>query len=363
MRWLLVSLAACNYAPTPGGTTPGDDASGVDAPASVACFGTFGKVCVPVLPTEAFSLSGGSTTITTDILASCVQTAVGTTVTGCLIVGTTITIDGSLVGIGARPLILLATEGSISITTAGVLDVASRDAMTRGAGANPLGLCDGGTAPTTGTSAGGAGGSLAGRGGNGGTGTLAGTGGVPNPEGIPTTLRGGCQGALGGNPAAALAGGNGGGAVLLIATMTIRVDGAINASGEGGDGGLTDLSVNRGGAGGGSGGMIVFDALQLAITGRVMAQGGAGAEGNTPGPSGSGLTGGRGEDPMTTGTAAVGGRGGGGQNGGDGATDNTGENGDNGSVTSGGGGGGGAGMIKNVSAQTTNTGTVTPPLR
>jgi hypothetical protein len=79
---------------------------------------------------------------------------------------------------------------------------------------------------------GGAGGSF---GGTGGTGAPAGggTGGQPAAATTPTTLRGGCAGQNGAGGGGG-ARGRGGGAVYLIASSSITVTNAINASGSAG---------------------------------------------------------------------------------------------------------------------------------
>jgi hypothetical protein len=357
MRWLLVCLAACSYSPerSSGGGDDGPDTP--DGATGSFCFGQFASVCLATLPTVPFTIGGGDNTVTTDTPCE-VTTTESTIMNACVVAGTTITIDGRLTGIGSRPLILLATEGSILIPAGGTVDVSShRTAAARGAGANPIGGCAGGMAATG--SGGGAGGSFGGLGGEGGTGNNAGAG-AANPIEVPTTLRGGCPGGAGGTPIGSMDGGDGGGGVLLIAT-SIMVDGSINASGEGGLGGSGANTIPRGGAGGGSGGMIVFDASMLIVGANagVMAQGGGGGESSAVAISGN--PGGE-PDPAFVGQPAAGGFGAASsaQNGGNGGTTGAGDPGFNGVTTNGGGGGGGTGLIRNLAAQSQITGTIVP---
>ncbi len=351
---LALCLAACSYSPAPNVLVDGaPDDTNTDGDPGAHCFGSSDKVCLVTLPDGPFDLNGGMNTITTDITTNCAPTTIESTITACVIAGTSIQIDGTLIGVGSRPLVLVATNGSIVVS--GTLDVASHRDEMPGAGADPGVGCGGGTPPSG--ASGGAGGSLGGLGGIGGDGS-GGSGGMPGPVIATSTLRGGCAGVRGGASPGVVGGGPSGGAVLLIANgIGIAGTGTINASGRGGDGGanLND-GVRRGGSGGGSGGMIVFDAPSLMIDGTVMAQGGAGGEGNDVNDIGD-----VGDDPSAAGVAAVGGSGCQGGNGGVGGTDDAGSKGTNASSDGGGGGGGGAGIIRVIGgASIPSTGTVVP---
>jgi hypothetical protein len=353
----LAVISACSYSPSAGvAADSGSEPDGMpDSAPNVNCFGQFGTVCLQALPTGAFTIGNTTSTVTTDIVASCDPVTNDTNVAGCVLSGTSITIDGTLLGVGAKPLILIATEGPIIIEE--LVDVAShRTPAQRGAGSNPLGLCTGGVAPTGGS--GGAGGSLVGTGGEGGGGE-GGSPSTPNTMTIPADLRGGCAGTLGGNPVGALAIGGGGGAVWLISKVGITVSGRINASGAGGEGGAGDVSASHGGAGGGSGGMIVFDApmLEVTQTGVVAAVGGAGGAGNVvAAPGGDG-----GEVNLDFATLPPMGGQAGFASGGPGGTTGNGGAGSTNLGAAAGGGGGGAGFIR-AFGTVQNTGTVVPPV-
>lgn len=281
---LALVFGACSYSPDPSAAGSSDDApvdTEPDGPVNANCFGRLGTICLNFLPTGAYSIGPTTNTTTTDIFASCHELTSDSNITGCVLAGTSVTIDGNLIGIGSRPLILIATEGPI-IVDANV-DVSShRDPIARGAGADPLGQCEGEV--TASGLGGGAGGSLVGNGGAGGSGAT-GTGATANTPGIPATLRGGCAGTLGGNPTTSTGGGGGGGAIWLISKQGITISGTINASGAAGEGGPNNDGLAHGGGGGGSGGMIVLDApaIEITATGVVLAVGGGGGGSNTVG--------------------------------------------------------------------------------
>ncbi|MCK5797657.1 MAG: hypothetical protein KAI47_10765, partial [Deltaproteobacteria bacterium] len=89
-------------------------------------------------------------------------------------------------------------------------------------------------------------------------------------------LFGGCSGGSGaGADGDGGLGGGGGGALHLAANDTITISGAINAGGGGGDGGHEGAA----GGGGGGGGKIVLEAVQIVVTGKLTANGGAGGAG------------------------------------------------------------------------------------
>lgn len=274
----------------------------------------------------------------------------------CVIVAPTINITQAITTRGGKPLVLLAT-GEMSIS--GSL-IASSTFGRRGPGANPL-TCVRGNAGVS-TSAGGAGGTFATPGGNGGA-ADNGFGGVAQAvSGSPLTeLAGGCPG---GNTATTN-GGDGGGVIYLIAGSTITLSGALlDASGERGRRGTTEL----GGGGGGSGGLIVLDAPMIAIAQSiVVANGGGGGGGGGTNEAG---TDGMERNLGLTDYAALGGVGGslGGGAGGAGAdldsNGTTGEAYTEGTTAGGGGGGGGHGHIKLFGTETIDTASVfSPPLQ
>lgn len=367
-----VAVAACGSVQSPatgidaGGTDAG---SGMDAaPAGDAslCFGTFSRLCLQALPTQALMISQ-ATAIDTSSSSMCVATTSGGDY--CVIAATDITIAMPLRATGSRPLVLLATGG---ITTGAVIDVGSHRGATPelGAGADPAG-CPAGTPPDA-SIGGGAGGSFAGQGGFGGTGVH--DGGAPGAKTTSiTSLRGGCPGQTGldSQGAMSLAGGtkgHGGGAVYLIAGTQIQVLGGISAGGEGGVGGARSTGPGGGGGGGGSGGMIVLEAPAITGGSSISANGAGGGQGANPGSSAA--VPGNGQDASTF-AAAAGGTGGGGPQGGAGASGvvaGPGTGGGNGDQIDsddagigGGGGGGGAGLV--LAPATANLGTsVSPPL-
>lgn len=336
---VLATICACSYAPQPNAPEPDGPTpdTAIDTPPNANCFGQLGTVCLGALPSGPYTL-GGPTEVNSDIAAFCESATADSNVMGCVVSGTSVTIDAELIGKGVLPLIIIATEGEIVVDD--LIDVSSRRMPPRrGAGANPLGLCNS-VAPTGGH--GGAGGSSVGLGGGGGGG-LGGTAAMTNTAGEPTGLRGACNGTPGGTQIGQPAG-TGGGAVWLISKVGIRINGRINASGAGGEGGAGDAGGGvHGGAGGGAGGMIVLDApsVMIATSGVVAALGGGGGGGNN-----GGTKGGDGNEadldlPLVgplggNGAVGLGGTGGTTANGTDGS----------GSSQSGCGGGGGAGFIR-----------------
>ncbi len=339
---VLVLVSACSYSPG-AGTAPADSAepddTAPDMQVNANCFGQFGTVCLAGLPTQELAIGNTESTIVTDVLANCEAITNDSNVNGCVVSGTSVTIDGTLIGTGGKPLILIATDGPLIVQR--LLDVSSHGEV-RGAGANPTGACTGATIAEG--AAGGAGGSLGGTGGGGGAG-VGGAATTAAPGGVPASLRGGCPGRLGGTPMSSTAGGSGGGAIWLISNERIVINGVVNASGAGGQGGPGDPLANHGGAGGGSGGMIVLDApiVEISATGVVMATGGGGGGGNAS--AFSGLDGDD-PDPMNPDDPADGGTGVGGDSGGDGGTTGNGGNGDSEAGSTGCGGGGGTGYIR-----------------
>jgi hypothetical protein len=345
--------------------------AGVDAPtdAQDLCYGTgIVKICLDAAPTEAINIVDAKAIDTGDV-NMCSATKSGAA-GYCVIVGTTITIDNTVRGVGSKPLVFLASD-SITSSATGIVDVGSyrlrlAGAPETGAGADPA-TCPAGTLPTT-LGGGGAGGSFAGTGGagaggdgmnNGGT---AGTAIVAFPD-----LRGGCAGQDGhaATPGDRGLRGHGGGAVYFIAGNKIELAGDVKAGGEAGGGGVANQA---GGGGGGSGGMIGFDAPTITVTGSLIANGGSGAEGCSNG----GARGIAGTDATTLAAATFalvnqasnsGGNGGNGSAvaaGGPGLPGLPGDGSGN-EPGGGGGGGGGAGLIK--APATANLGTKVSPAR
>jgi hypothetical protein len=357
LRWCwLVTLAACGFRSPAGGggddgggggddAAPVDGSSKLDAPAdtgSSLCFGSFVRVCLRDAPSSPIMVNSGDT-VTYNTQTNSTDCVVTTPDVGaCVVAATSISVNGTIRGMGPRPLVLLATD-SITINSNGVIDVASRrDGPNLGAGANPPSRCQTGTDPTERT--GGWGGSNASKGGDGNEagGPNSSGGKAANALPRPTALFGGCAGGKGASGSGGN-GGAGGGAIDLIAAAIV-INGTVNASGAGAKG-ASDNGAGGGGAGGG--GLIVLDAMSVTINGsaKVFAQGGGGGEGGRPGDDGN-----DGADPATPGQAAAGGSGAGtGGDGGAGATTGNGGNGgDDSGITpddGGGGGGGGRGFI------------------
>ncbi|HEY0255730.1 MAG TPA: hypothetical protein VGC41_29575, partial [Kofleriaceae bacterium] len=236
-----------------------------DAPApDVTCFGTgIGKTCFmnTDVPTQPVSIT---TAIDTD--GAMCSTVVKDDPPWCVIAGTDVLLTGTINVTGSKPLVLVATTGTLSINNA--LDLASHRGGQTGAAAASGAACDAGTPPNN--NGGGAGGSYGAKGGTGGN-----NGGTPGNT-KTVDLRGGCAG-QDGKSGTFGKGGAGGGAVYLIATTKIVVGGSINASGASGSAGVTG---NAGGGAGGSGGFIGLDSPIVMNGGAIFANGGGGAEGS-----------------------------------------------------------------------------------
>ena len=335
-------------------THPAD--ASVDVPVGPICLGSGDlKVCLDYTPTEAVQLSGSIATATCSITDRTHATP------WCVVAGKSVTVSTTVVGRGPYPLVVFAVD-TITVTTAGVIDVASHRAMTNGAGANDCASANGNFNSNGG--GGGGGGSFGSSGGNGGTGA-SGTapGGLAEPSTmVVSALRGGCAGGLGGGGAGMdNLGGPGGGALYLVAGAKISIAGTLNASGAGGAGGG---GSRAGGGGGGSGGMIVLGAPMIDISGSAFANGGGGGGG-----ADNGATGMSGADPSGALVAATGGRGGGSTScgvgpgcGGDGGyRDAIAANGINDATgAGGGGGGGGTGVIRVVGVLSAFSGSISP---
>lgn len=209
--------------------------------------------------------------------------------------------------VGPQPL-LIAANGNVTIE--GTIDASSffdGAAVSVGAGADPRACDRVEVAPTPGTTcgghagSGGGGGGFGGRGGDGGDVTgrgcpggddSGGSGGAPL-GGVPTTLRGGCDGADGatnnqndGTTGRGIAGA-GGGAVQITAAGSLTVSGTLHAGGAGGSGAYdaTGGSVGGrrgGGGGGGSGGMVALEGQDIDIQlGALLVANGGGGGGGT----------------------------------------------------------------------------------
>jgi hypothetical protein len=337
--WILAAIAGCTFTgPPPAASNDGGlDAPPIevpDAPPDMAdpnCFGGYMPICLETPPTEPRTVTAAIDTSPANPL--CAPTT--NDVPACVVTGTSITVGLTIRAFGDRPLVLLATSGSIVVT--GTVDVSTRRDTTRGAGSNMPG-CNPGVNPTG--DGGGWGGSFATVGGDGGDGNGGGAG----TKGMVLdmadgTLRGGCDGRTGSGMTPG-GGGRAGGAVLLSSPTLITISGSVLAAGSAGGGGV---GFEDGGGGGGSGGAIVLDAPSFMITGTVFAHGGGGGEG-------SGQTNGFSGVEAIPPTPSLGGSGNpDGGDGGDGSSgNNTGDDGDDG-TDGGGGGGGGAGYIRATS--------------
>ncbi len=331
-----------------GGINGSDD---IDAPPSgTLCLGAAAyQVCVPH-PTMSVTVSG---LIDTATAAECAPAQPsGWLAAGqpesCFIFGTSISISGTARFVGARPVVLFASN---DISISGTLDASSKRGEAKSGPGAPAPSCRSFTQNPEENSSGpggGAGGTFMTKGGNGGDGNASNVEGrAPNPEPKPMRLRAGCNGQRGGvgdeppGPPGA-----GGGAVYLVAGGTITISGIINASGAGGANGNNE-ATKSGGSGGGSGGMIKLHATSIAVGagGAVMANGGGAASGSDENGGGN-----FGSDPQAASMRAPGGArvsnsgaGGGGFAIGMPAVDGAKATGNN---TGGGGGGGGGGYIQ-----------------
>jgi hypothetical protein len=266
----------------------------------------------------------------------------------CVIAAHTVTVNSQLVGTGERPLVLLGTL-SITIAITGSIDVSSHGNIA-GAGADLPGCNPNGAADNSG---GGSGGSFGGAGGNGGMG--AGNGASAGATLTLASVRGGCPGGPGTGGSSFGNGGFGGGAIYLIGGDSLTIDGAIDASGTGGQGSPV---TNGGGGGGGSGGLVILDAPSINLMAMILASGGGGGGGA------GAAAGSNGSDPINSmranggdggNSAARGGRGSGaGMLGGEAGLNSA-------SAAGGGGGGGGAGYVKVVGGAMINNPMITPP--
>jgi hypothetical protein len=283
----------------------------------------------------------------------------------CVMFATDVSIAATVKGAGARPLVIAATG---TITIAGTVDVSSHlSPQITGAGANDASCVPkhAATSDSNG-SGGGAGGTFGGKGGDGGSGAGGAPGIAADVTATPGFPRGGCigdgtdrNGTTGGGAGVGLSGGG----VWLVAGAAIDVatTGRVlaNGSGGGGGGGFQGLG-GGGGGGGGSGGFVRLAAPTITVAGGVFANGGGGGGGTDSATTTAtaGADGGTSSQPATGGTgAATGGSGGAG-------TTLAGTNGGSSKNTGGGGaaGGGGAGIIQLAAPSLVTTGaTISPP--
>ena len=282
-----------------------------------------------------------------------------------VITADSVTIDGQLSVVGARPVAIVAV-GAFTVT--GSLS-AGASTTTSGPGAD-VSACgtdpDGATQLATDgliAGSGGGGGGFAKAGGIGAripTGPSDVPGGAANGTTSLIPLRGGCHGGDGGFGNAV--GGGGGGGLQLVAGVRLQIGGSVSAPGGGGTG--TSV-MGGGGGGGGSGGAILLEAPDLSIGGFVSAQGGAGGEGSrrTDGFTGAGQDG-HTSDATAAVCVPVSASGGKGGDGGAGATlpgNGTPGVSDTLNAAGGGGGGGSVGRIHlGVDASPSITGLVSP---
>jgi hypothetical protein len=338
-------LASCTFTP-PDLDPGGDDDLPDQGPSPMeGCHGTtsYSRACLVSEPTSSLTLSGRIDTAT----APCRPTRPGTAAGACVLAGTTVSL-GDTVVVGPRPLLIVATAGVLTLD--GALDAGSHSGGEIGAGAGGN-TCQIGLAATS--RGGGQGGSFGFKGGDGGDGdqdAVRSDGGTAGePTALEGKLRGGCPGASG-RGANGGAGGAAGGAIALVSSVRVEMSGWINASGAAGAHG-TAGAEGAGGGGGGSGGMVVLDAPQLQLSGRLFAVGGGG--GGASDRDNAGVPGG----DVTPPNLGTGGRGGGdagaGGNGSEIGNGGTGRNssgggglpGGGGNRAGGGGGGGGGGVI------------------
>jgi hypothetical protein len=355
--WLVLLVAGCDrvFSLDPLHPQP-PDAPVEILPDARMCFGAGRlQLCLVQPATDPLDVSSGTMTqIDTDNAPCAAYT--GGEPGLCVIAATQVQIDGTLRGVGGKPLVLVATT---TVTITGKIDLSGNPAG-RSAAADPA-ECTSGTSATGG--GGGAGGSFGGRGGNGANGNGSTNASTAGAAVTPTRLRGGCSGKVGSNGGGG--GGHAGGAVAMLAGDSITIDGVIDASGSFGYGGPPSgsaMNPAKGGGGGGSGGMIELDAPILAIgpAGSVFANGGGGGEGG-----GNPAAGNDGKRPTDATIAAPGGASGT-SNGGDGGDGSVGAmldggRGSDGTATGGGGAGGGAAGVIHVVAVPTGGRPISPP--
>ena len=373
-------LSGCSFSAPPGVVVDsGPGADGNDAADDAGCASRWAPdhvdpCLLPDPPGAAIVIATGETwtydtttgTLTdddgSDVVRPTITVALDPEVRLLYITDLSIESGGTFLIDGSMPLVIGATN---EVDIDGLLDLTPKNDVGR-AGSNPLALCQVLQAGTSeaGGSGGGGGGAFQGTGGMGGTGDNDGNnalgGGGGTGVGVPTTPRGGCSGADGGDPGGNNQGpaGAGGGAVQVSAAVRVRIrgGGAINAGGGGGVGG----NDQGGGGGGGSGGYIRVEAPVV----RVQGGGALTANGGGGGAGGDTLAGSDGEDGpatldggaggMANGVAASNGADGGGE------IENDGRSQDVSTAAGAGGGGGTAGYVILPANADINSGTVSP---
>jgi hypothetical protein len=341
MRWWLLACVGCVAFAACGDNLP---APGQDAP---PCIGTLLFACPERHELKPLVLD--KELIATDADRRCEGFHQDNGPQLCVIFGTTIDV-GQVQVTGTKPLVLVARD---TLRISNTVEVSSRRNTISGPGANAL-ECDQSTlgAADTGGGGGGAGGSFGTAGGTGGAGAAGAAGGSAGAaQPTITVIRGGCTGTRGGDGTLTGdggLGGNGGGGIYLLSrgSIVIEANGAIYASGAGGEGGNNATSDRGAGGGGGSGGLIALEAPTVIVDGILAANGGAGGGGGDlesghPGADGSTIAFDTPAVPGAAEGATTGGAGGAGS-----ALTTSPENGHAPSGTgAGGGGGGGTGVI------------------
>lgn len=329
----------------------GGSVDGNDANAAATCLGRDAlKVCLRTAPTAPVDLNGQAITTsgTTNSLCATSQ-PIDWLADGqrpaCFIVGTDITLEGTVTLRGDRPVVFVAT-GSITVNaTLAASAQRTNNFVPAGFDAAAADCPVPEVVPTMSASGGGggAGGALGGRGGNGGAGQNGANPGGRSGAPAITILHGGCVGQDGANNGTAMTGGiggYGGGGVYLVAggNISFGASASIDANGAAGRGG----NAMAGGGGGGSGGMIILwagGALELGANVVLWANGGGGASGSTN------QLGKDGSDPVAPLVPAPGGSFGGAASGGAGAAGTMDPGAGAGNTSAAGGGGGGSSGI------------------
>src|SRR5438094_10395162 len=114
-------IPAYNYTEPTVPDPPTDEAPGTPGRNPTLCFGSVVKVCLAELPQQRVALDADGS-IDTDTSSRCVATT--NDVSACVIAGTEIGVGANITVVGARPLILVATTGAITVN--GGLDVSSK---------------------------------------------------------------------------------------------------------------------------------------------------------------------------------------------------------------------------------------------
>lgn len=275
------SLGTCEIGCDGGGDTSSDQSTAICAGGPD---GLMESTCFDPVPRPTSVLAGAFDTDATE----CNVPLDGRTDV-CIIAAESISIQGTLLVTGSRPLVLWSAS-TISMSVGTKIDIAAHG-LTPGAGSDDAScpLVDGNsnTTITPELGAGGCGGPFGGAGGAGGaarnkTAATVITTCAPVVQALDR-VRGGCRGGHGGisNGVGSLNGGLAGGAVYLMARGDITVAGTIDARGERARPANANPSLLAGGGGGGSGGLIAFETpATLNLDGSVLnALGGGGSSG------------------------------------------------------------------------------------